>query len=181
MHTENLTLLLQTFGYARPRLSLTVPRAADPPIDPAYVPLDVNVPGGRFCFGATADEPFVFDIEKWSHEVEVKSLRMCSTAVTNVEFATFVDDGGYRRRDLWSRRGLDWRRRASADHPLFWQQALGGGWMLAPFGCFRAAGGLASGDICELVRSRGILPLGSTPIPDRGGMGNGGVARSRDG
>jgi iron(II)-dependent oxidoreductase len=128
MHTENLTLVLQTLGYARPRLSLTVPHAADPPVNPAYTPHDVHVPGGRFLLGATAEEPFVFDNEKWAHEVEVKSFRICSTPVTNAEFATFVDDEGYRRRDLWSRRGWDWRRRESAEHPLFWQKESDGRW-----------------------------------------------------
>ena len=128
MHTENLTLVLQTLGYARPRLSLTAPLAADPPIDRAYVPHDVDVPGGRFCLGATTDEPFVFDNEKWAHEVEVNPFKIRSTTVTNAEFATFVDDGGYRRRDLWSRRGWDWRRRESAEHPLFWQKEPSGRW-----------------------------------------------------
>jgi ergothioneine biosynthesis protein EgtB len=61
---------------------------------------------------------------------------MRSTAVTNAEFATFVDDGGYRRRDLWSRRGWDWRRRESAEHPLFWQQAPGGRWCERRFDAF---------------------------------------------
>jgi gamma-glutamyl hercynylcysteine S-oxide synthase len=119
---------LQTLGYARPRLWLTVPRAGNPPIDPAYGPHDVEVPGGRFCLGATPDEPFVFDNEKWVHEVEVQSFRIRSTPVTNAEFATFVDDGGYRRRDLWSRRGWEWRRRGSTDHPLFWHRELDGRW-----------------------------------------------------
>ena len=128
MHAENLTLVLQTLGYARPRVSLTVPSAADPPIDPAYAPHDVDVPGGRFCLGATPDEPFVFDNEKWAHEVEVPSFRIRSTPVTNAEFAAFVDDGGYGRRDLWSRRGWDWRRRGSVDHPLFWQKEGDGRW-----------------------------------------------------
>src|SRR5215471_14864568 len=42
--------------------------------------------------------------------------------------SAFVDDGGYGRRDVWSRRGWDWRRRGSVDHPLFWHKAPDGGW-----------------------------------------------------
>src|SRR5262249_39124309 len=94
MHAENLTLVLQTLGYACPRVSLTGPPASDPPIDPAYAPHDVDVPGGRFCLGATSEEPFVFDNEKWAHEIEVSSFRIRSVPVTNTEFAAFVDDGG---------------------------------------------------------------------------------------
>jgi iron(II)-dependent oxidoreductase len=54
--------------------------------------------------------------------VEVKPFRIASTALTNAEFARFVDDDGYRRRELWSRRGWDWRRREGAEHPRFWMR-----------------------------------------------------------
>jgi iron(II)-dependent oxidoreductase len=48
--------------------------------------------------------------------------------VTNAEFQAFVDDGGYRRRECWSRRGWEWRRRDSAEHPLFWRRDADGRW-----------------------------------------------------
>jgi iron(II)-dependent oxidoreductase len=128
MHAENLALILHTLGYPRPRIPLEDPAAATPPLDPAYTPRDVAVPGGIFLLGADPGEPFVFDNEKWAHPVEVKPFRIRSTAVTNAEYAAFVDDGGYRRRELWSRRGWDWRRRAGYEHPLFWQPAGAGRW-----------------------------------------------------
>src|SRR5438093_877265 len=77
--------------------------------------------------GAEPDEPFVFDNEKWAHPVEVEPFRIAATPVTNAEFLGFVDDGGYRRRECWGRRGWDWRRREGAEHPVFWQRA-GGRW-----------------------------------------------------
>ena len=40
----------------------------------------------------------------------------------------FVDDGGYRRREWWGRRGWDWRRREGAEHPLFWSEHGRGRW-----------------------------------------------------
>ena len=128
MHTENLTLILHTLGYARPRLALFDPGAARPPVDPAYCPRDVAVPGGAFALGATPDEPFVFDNEKWAHPVEVKPFSIASTPVTNAEFQQFVDDGGYQRRPLWERRGWDWRRREGTEHPLFWLRGEDGRW-----------------------------------------------------
>jgi iron(II)-dependent oxidoreductase len=128
MHTENLTLILQTLGYARPKLSLFDRACGDPPVDPAYKPHDIAVPGGTFLLGAMPDEPFVFDSEKWAHPVEVKPFCISSTSVTNAEFSAFTDDGGYRRRQLWDRRGWDWRRREGVEHPLFWSRAAGGRW-----------------------------------------------------
>ncbi|HZP36122.1 MAG TPA: selenoneine synthase SenA [Methylomirabilota bacterium] len=128
MHAENLTLIRQTLHYARPRLENLDPAAARPPIDAGYVPHDATVPGGRFLLGADPDEPFVFDNEKWAHPVEVAPFRIASIPVTNAEFQRFVDDGGYRRRELWGRRGWDWRRREAVEHPLFWVPGEGGRW-----------------------------------------------------
>ncbi len=128
MHTENLTLILHTLGYARPPLTRFDAGAAPPPLDPAYLPRDVAVPGGAFALGATRDEPFVFDNEKWAHPVEVPPFRIASTPVTNAAFQQFVADGGYRRRPLWDRRGWEWRRREGAEHPLFWVRGDDGRW-----------------------------------------------------
>jgi iron(II)-dependent oxidoreductase len=123
MHAENLTAILQTLGYARPP-SLRRDGVA-PAVDRDFHPHDVAVPGGTFVLGADRDEPFVFDNEKWAHPVEVAPVRIAATPVTNEQFQAFVDDGGYRRRECWGRRGWDWRRRERAEHPLFWQRHEG--------------------------------------------------------
>jgi iron(II)-dependent oxidoreductase len=128
MHAENLTLILQTHGHGRPLLSAYDAACIAPPVDPAYRPHDVDVPGGSFMLGAGQDEPFVFDNEKWAHPVEVAPFRIASTPVTNAEFQAFVDDGGYERRPCWSRRGWDWRRRQGVTHPLFWVRDRDGRW-----------------------------------------------------
>src|SRR5438552_6202958 len=69
MHAENLTLILQTHGYARPRLDNYVAAWAAPAVEADYRPHDVALPGGMFSLGATSDEPFVFDYEEWAHPV----------------------------------------------------------------------------------------------------------------
>jgi len=96
-------------------------------VDREFRAVDVAVPGGTFMLGADPAEPFVFDNEKWAHPVEVAPFRIAATPVTNAEFQAFVEDGGYRRRECWGRRGWDWRRRERAEHPLFWQRD-GGRW-----------------------------------------------------
>jgi iron(II)-dependent oxidoreductase len=119
MHGENLTAIFQTLGYARP--PALRPRCTTSHVDVTFRLHDVSVPGGTFMLGADPEEPFVFDNEKWAHSVDVAPFHIAATPVTNQEFQAFVDDGGYRRRDCWGRRGWDWRRRARAEHPLFWQ------------------------------------------------------------
>jgi iron(II)-dependent oxidoreductase len=78
--------------------------------------------------GATPDISFVFDNEKWAHPVEVAPFRISVTPVTNAGYQAFVDEGGYRRRELWSEEGWAWRIRAGTDHPVYWQRDSGGGW-----------------------------------------------------
>jgi iron(II)-dependent oxidoreductase len=120
MHAENLTHIFQTLAFPQPKLSSFEPAASEPPVDGTYQPRDVTVPGGTFELGARRNEPFVFDNEKWAHPVVVGPFRISSTPVTNAQFQAFVDSGGYRRRELWSFRGWDWRRRARIENPLFW-------------------------------------------------------------
>ncbi len=128
MHAENALLIRQTLGYPPPPLPPPEPAVVDPPVDPTYRPRDVAVPGGVFLKGASPDEPFVFDNEKWAHPVDVAPFRIAATPVTNAEFQAFVGDGGYERRAVWSRRGWEWRRREGARHPLFWVRDSDGRW-----------------------------------------------------
>ncbi|MGH7278860.1 MAG: selenoneine synthase SenA [Candidatus Rokuibacteriota bacterium] len=134
MHAENLTLIRQTLGYGLPRLTLFDSVAASPAADVSYTPRDVAIPGGRFMLGAFPDEPFVFDNEKWAHPVDVPPFRIAAAPVTNAQFQAFVDDGGYRRREVWGRRGWEWRRREGAAHPLFWTRGGDGRWYERRFG-----------------------------------------------
>ncbi|HLF37545.1 MAG TPA: SUMF1/EgtB/PvdO family nonheme iron enzyme, partial [Anaerolineales bacterium] len=121
MHGETLTHSRQTLGYVAPRLSRS--RAPETPAapEPGFELHDVEVPGGSYWLGATADLPFVFDNEKWAHPVAVRPYRISATPVTNVDFQRFVDEGGYRQRELWSEEGWQWRLETKAEHPVYWQ------------------------------------------------------------
>ncbi len=81
---------------------------------------DAAISGGRFLLGASATGGFVFDNEKWAHEVIVQPYRMARSAVSNAEFAAFVDDAGYTRRELWRDAGWHWRTEAGATMPVYW-------------------------------------------------------------
>src|SRR5207249_4748039 len=63
---------------------------------------------------------FVFDNEKWAHPVEVRPFAIARAPVTQSEFAAFVDDGGYRRPELWSEAGWKWCSANDAQHPVYW-------------------------------------------------------------
>lgn len=125
-HTEALTYTRQTLEYPPPGLdglSNTAPGEAD---EAGPLPGDVEVDGRVFVLGATGSEPFVYDNEKWGHPVEVRPFAIARAAVTQSEFAAFVDDGGYLRRELWSTEGWRWRETTGATHPVYWRRADGG-------------------------------------------------------
>jgi gamma-glutamyl hercynylcysteine S-oxide synthase len=120
----------EAFTYTRQTLALPPPRFSAPwPEEGPALSGDVRIEGGRFELGAPRDLPFVFDNEKWAHEVEVRPFALARVATTTQgQFADFVDDGGYRRRELWSDEGWAWRERAGATGPLDWRDE-GGTWL----------------------------------------------------
>jgi len=121
MHGEALTYTRQTHGWE-------CPVGAD--VESSSGPLagEVEVPGGTFRLGAEPDEEFVFDNEKWAHEVELEPFRMARAPVTQAEFAAFVDERGYERPELWSRAGRRWLERTGARCPVYWRRD-GSGWL----------------------------------------------------
>ena len=124
MHDEAFTYTRQTLAYPAPRLSGSVDDVDD---GGGALPGDACVPGGTFRLGAKADEPFVFDNEKWAHPVVIAPFAIARATVTQREFAGFVEDGGYRRPELWSEAGWAWRASVNAEHPVYWRRA-GSGW-----------------------------------------------------
>jgi gamma-glutamyl hercynylcysteine S-oxide synthase len=134
MHAEALGYTRQTHGYAAPSLPDALPStAAGSESGGGPLPGDVAVPGGTFLLGATPDDGFVFDNEKWAHPIAVAPFRIARAAVTNAEFAAFVEDGGYRQARWWSAAGWRWRQEAAAEQPVYWQRAPGGGWRVRQF------------------------------------------------
>lgn len=131
MHTEAFTYTRQTLGYPPPKIGLsgTSGGVLPAPGDSAAAQRgDVAVEGGTFRLGAEPEEEFVLDNEKWAHPVELVPFLIARTAVTQREFAEFVDDGGYLRREFWSEEGWEWRSSAGAVHPVYWERGEGGRW-----------------------------------------------------
>jgi iron(II)-dependent oxidoreductase len=129
MHDEAITYTRQTLGYSAPRFET----ASNGSPEGGFLEGDAEVPGGKFKLGATPDLRFVFDNEKWSHEVEVKPFRIARMVVTNGAFAEFVEARGYKKRDYWSEEGWAWKERARAEQPVYWQRETGGRWFQRTF------------------------------------------------
>jgi iron(II)-dependent oxidoreductase len=129
MHAEAFTWTRQTLGYSAPGLKIT----PQEPVGAGGLAGDVILSGGTFPLGASPDEPFVFDNEKWAHAVEVAPFRIARGAVTQAEFAAFVDEGGYAQPRFWSAEGWRWREQADVAHPAYWKREAAGRWLRRHF------------------------------------------------
>jgi iron(II)-dependent oxidoreductase len=133
MHTEALTYTRQALGYAPPPFD--VDRAVHEAWDEATG--DAELPRTTLRMGAERDVEFCFDNEKWAHDVDVAPFAIARAAVSEGEFAAFVDDGGYRRDDLWSTEGRAWRDASQAEHPLYWRRTNDGSFEVREFDAWR--------------------------------------------
>ncbi|MGH8675302.1 MAG: SUMF1/EgtB/PvdO family nonheme iron enzyme, partial [Burkholderiales bacterium] len=126
MHAEAFHYTRQTLGYGAPVLRMQEHPAGK------RVTGDAEVAGGAFPLGASSNGEFVFDNEKWSHPVVVTAFRIARTAVSNAEFAAFVDADGYRRPEFWTPEGWLWLRGAGRTAPVYWKK-VSGEWHLRRF------------------------------------------------
>ncbi|RYG12298.1 MAG: ergothioneine biosynthesis protein EgtB [Burkholderiales bacterium] len=78
-------------------------------------------------FEASQDGGFAFDNETPRHKVYIAPFDIGSRLVTNGEMITFIEDGGYRRPELWLSMGWDWAQATRAQMPLYWQARSDGG------------------------------------------------------
>jgi iron(II)-dependent oxidoreductase len=126
MHGEAFTYTRQTLGYPPPA---PPPGAPAPPEPGSPVQGDAFFEGGTFLLGSFPSDGFVFDNEKWAHPIELAPFRIAKAPVTNGEFLAFVEEGGYRRPELWSEEGWRWREATGAEHPVYWRREAGGRWL----------------------------------------------------
>ncbi|HET7826042.1 MAG TPA: selenoneine synthase SenA [Anaeromyxobacter sp.] len=144
MHGEAMAFSRQTLGWAAPSGLGEMGRAEGQPDEaaperagglggrrlsapPQYdvggdLTGDAHVPGGALRLGSTPDEPWVFDNEKWAHEVVLEPFSIARAPVTQARYAAFVEEDGYRRRELWSDAGWAWREAQGAEAPAYWRR-----------------------------------------------------------
>jgi iron(II)-dependent oxidoreductase len=134
MHAEAITYSRQTLSYPAPRFKVNDGIAqvrSEVVRKPEHVGNelgDVEIPGGVFLVGSPPGKRFVFDNEMLPHEIQIHPFAISRTAMTNAQYAVFVDDGGYDRRKLWCDEGWRWRKRTGAKHPVYWRFTEGQWW-----------------------------------------------------
>ena len=82
----------------------------------------VLIDGGPFRLGVDAeDEPWSLDNERPGHPVPVAAFHIARVPVTNGEWASFIEAGGYREPRWWSDRGWAFRVEAELSRPMHWR------------------------------------------------------------
>jgi iron(II)-dependent oxidoreductase len=105
--------------------------STDPNGGPAPTGLElVEVPGGECTIGAPPDG-FAYDNERPRHLTDVRSFQIGRTPITNASYLTFVEGGGYERREWWSEEGWAWKEEFDITRPGGWTADLGAEWRLS--------------------------------------------------
>ena len=115
-HQHNETMIQAMDGAELPWRSglAATPEEPGPSSGTGLEPLDV--PAGPFAMGA-GPRGFAFDNERPRHRVELPAFRIARTPITNATFLTFVEGGGYVRREWWSDEGWAWKEEYDITHP----------------------------------------------------------------
>lgn len=110
------------------------------PLQPVYsrcaiaMPALPSLPSQWLTFDAAVVEighagpSFCFDNEQPRHRQFVEQFSLASTLVSNGDYLTFIDAGGYADAALWLSEGWEWLQRELISSPLYWQHT-DDGWM----------------------------------------------------
>jgi iron(II)-dependent oxidoreductase len=114
------------------RMARTARVLAEDPPHTVETPLTAAAPdwhwravgAGRYRIGS--DRGFAFDNEGPAQTVMLGDFAIAETPVSNAQYLTFIEQGGYRDQALWSAQG--WRWRAGHDRPYAWRRDPAGHW-----------------------------------------------------
>lgn len=108
MHNEAFAYMWQSLGYTWP---LAGDLGSITPQQNNLEPLYIKIPQSQLQLGSARNTGFIFDNEKWQHEVLVPSFSISSHAVSNGEYLEFL-------------RSLSEAGTSSVEHqPAYWKKA----------------------------------------------------------
>lgn len=87
----------------------------------------LTVKQGQYQIGFQADDEnkFCFDNELGTHKVLLQDYSIAKGLVTNGEYLTFIEDGGYQQFQHWLDEGWSWVTNNHIEAPLYWHNIKG--------------------------------------------------------
>jgi ergothioneine biosynthesis protein EgtB len=83
----------------------------------------IEIPAGIVTLGLHRDpEAFGWDNEFEAHTVDVPAFAIDKYMVSNGQYLSFVNAGGYEISSLWSADDWNWKSQEQISHPAFWQR-----------------------------------------------------------
>ena len=123
MHAETLAYMLHQLPIHR-----KYPQEASPLLyASAMRPHMVEIPAGNATLGLSRENgnAFGWDNEFEEHSVAVPAFRIDAYPVTQGEFLSFVNDGGYQDCSMWNNSDWEWLQASGITHPAFWVRREG--------------------------------------------------------
>jgi iron(II)-dependent oxidoreductase len=89
----------------------------------------IEIPAGECTIGA-AREGFAYDNERPLHRTDIRGYLIGKAPITNATYLTFVEGGGYERREWWTDEGWSWKEQYDITRPQGWTADLTAEWRL---------------------------------------------------
>lgn len=93
----------------------------------------IQIPSGLYEIGMNKFG-FAYDNEGPAHQIYLNAYSIASSLVTNREYLSFINDGGYKEPRWWLSMGIDWVNKNKVKAPLYWSNDDGEWWEYTLFG-----------------------------------------------
>jgi ergothioneine biosynthesis protein EgtB len=125
-HQELIVTDLKHMLSHNPLHPVYVQRPPNPAVDAAPMGWS-EFPEGVYWIGHEGSD-FAFDNEEMRHREFIQSFRLASRPVTNAEYLSFMQDGGYERPEFWLSMGWATVQQERWRAPLYWHDYDGAWW-----------------------------------------------------
>jgi len=106
------------------------------PLQPTYADVDMHskikenagwlpVKEGLYNIGYNGDG-FHYDNEKGVHQAFLQSYQISSELITNAQYISFIENGGYQDHRYWHSAGWAWVQENAIKSPMYWQESSEG-------------------------------------------------------
>ena len=116
MHNEAFAYMWQTLGYKEPFTALS--RAASNKQTSKYI----NFSKSKFKIGSEKQNGFIFDNEKWAHELDLPAFDISDRAVINAEYLEFIESEANRSAPSPVAMPKHWKKQDGIWHQRFFNQ-----------------------------------------------------------
>jgi gamma-glutamyl hercynylcysteine S-oxide synthase len=116
-HNETMLQTLQLAHLPEYELPGSIPASGPAAADTGLELIEIAA--GPCTIGA-APEGFAYDNERPRHYTETRNYLIGRSAITNATYLTFVEGGGYERREWWSDEGWAWKEQYDITRPGGW-------------------------------------------------------------